>query len=276
MTTFDEEKICDAFPFAHIEVHSQIHSTNDRAIELLRHSALKSPALIVAESQTKGRGQRDRKWWSGSGSLIFSYVPLPLAKNTADYRLPIPSGLISLASALAVTNALASIESTPKFEIKWPNDVMLNQRKIAGILVESISTDTDLFSVIGIGANINNLNMPTLQAMDHRRECLETSAATSLAQASGNSTPLSEVLIKILIELKKQISLVNEDPQQVVDQFNRVLMWREQAILLTPPLGATVTGTCLGITSDGGLRIKTENQIEIIHSGSVQKFDSSG
>lgn len=276
MTTFDEEKICDAFPFAHIEVHSQIHSTNDRAIELLRHSALKSPALIVAESQTKGRGQRDRKWWSGSGSLTFSYVPQPLAKNTADHRLPIPSGLISLASAVAVTNALASIESTPKFEIKWPNDVMLNQRKIAGILVESISTDTELFSVIGIGANINNLNMPTLQDMDHRRECVETSAATSLAQASGNSTPLSEVLIKILSELKKQISLVNEDPQQVVDQFNRVLMWREQAIRLTPPLGATVTGTCLGITSDGGLRIKTENQIEIIHSGSVQKFDSSG
>ena len=70
MTIFDEEKICDAFPFAHIEVHSQIRSTNDRAIELLRHSALKAPALIIAESQTMGRGQRNRKWWSDTGSFV--------------------------------------------------------------------------------------------------------------------------------------------------------------------------------------------------------------
>lgn len=274
MTIFDEEKICAAFPFAHIEVHSQIRSTNDRAIELLRHSALKSPALIIAESQTMGRGQRNRKWWSDTGSLTFSYVPSTDVNNNTNSRPSIPSGLVSLASALAVSNALASIEPGKNFEIKWPNDVMLNQSKIAGILVESVSTDTNLFTVIGIGVNINNSKMPTLQAMDKRRDSMEASTATSLAQVTGNTTSLSEAIIIILIELKKQISILNEEPLEIVDRFNQALMYRNKAVLVTSPSGATLKGTCLGITPDGGLQLKTENQIEIIHSGSVQKLDS--
>lgn len=274
MTIFDEEKICDALPLAHIEVHSQIRSTNDRAIELLRHSALKVPALIIAESQTMGRGQRNRKWWSDTGSLTFSYVPSPNVNNKTDSRPSIPSGLVSLASALAVSNALALIEPEQNFEIKWPNDVILNQCKIAGILVESVSTDRNLFSVIGVGANINNPNMPTLQAMDNHRDSMKTSAAISLAQVTGNTTSLSEAIITILIELKKQIFTINEEPLEMVDRFNQALMWRNKAILVTSPSGAILKGTCLGITPDGGLQLKTENQIEIIHSGSVQKLDS--
>ena len=160
------------------------------------------------------------------------------------------------------------------FEIKWPNDVILNQCKIAGILVESVSTDRNLFSVIGVGANINNPNMPTLQAMDNHRDSMKTSAAISLAQVTGNTTSLSEAIITILIELKKQIFTINEEPLEMVDRFNQALMWRNKAILVTSPSGAILKGTCLGITPDGGLQLKTENQIEIIHSGSVQKLDS--
>lgn len=275
MAIFDEEKICNALPDTHIEVHSQIHSTNDRAIELLRQTALNSPAVIIAESQTKGRGQRNRKWWSGAGSLTFSYVT-SIAKKKPENQSTAPSGLISLASALAVSNALQSIEPAQKFEIKWPNDVILDQHKIAGILVESISTETNQFLVIGIGANINNSNMPAIHDMDDRRAPKEKTAATSLAQVSGESAPLSETLIKILIELKKQISIANDSPLEIVNRFNQVLMWRERAILVTSPSGATLTGTCLGISSDGGLRVKTKNQVEIIHSGSVQKIDSAG
>lgn len=274
MTTFDEEKICNGVPGAHIEVHSQIDSTNDRAIELIRQSNLNSPAVIIAESQTSGRGQRSRKWWSGTGSLTFSYVT-SLEKNETENRSSPPSGLISLASALAVSDALKSINPTLNFEIKWPNDVMLNQSKIAGILVESVSTDRNQFSVIGIGANINNANMPTLHDMDDQRESSETTTATSLAQVSGRSNSLSDTLIAILIELEKQISIVNEAPLEIVDRFNQVLLWREQAVFVTSPSGATLAGICQGITPDGGLKIKTKNQIEIIHSGSLQKTDST-
>ncbi|MCP4097186.1 MAG: biotin--[acetyl-CoA-carboxylase] ligase [Planctomycetaceae bacterium] len=274
MTTFDEEKIRNGVPGAHIEVHSQIDSTNDRAIELIRQSNLNSPAVIIAESQTRGRGQRSRKWWSGTGSLTFSYVT-SLEKDETGSRPSTPSGLISLASALAVSDALKSINPTLNFEIKWPNDVMLNQRKIAGILVESVSTDRNQFSVIGIGANINNANLPTLQDMDDQRESPETTTATSLAQVSGRANSLSDTLVAILIELEKQISIVNEAPLEIVDRFNQVLLWREQAVFVTSPSGATLEGICQGITPDGGLRIKTKNQIEIIHSGSLQKADST-
>ncbi len=275
MATFDEEKICKALPYAHIEVHSQIHSTNDRAIELIRQTALNSPAVIIAESQTKGRGQRNRKWWSGAGSLTFSYVTSIPEKQTENQPIA-PPGLISLASALAVSNALRSIEPTQKFGIKWPNDVMLDQSKIAGILVESVPADTNRFMVIGIGANINNSNMPALHDMDDRRASQEKTTATSLTQVSGKSASLSETLIKILIELKKQITIAIDSPQEIVDRFNQVLMWRERAILVNFPSGATLTGTCLGITSDGGLRVKTKDQVEIIHSGSLQKIDEAG
>ena len=274
MTTFDEEKICNGVPGAHIEVHSQIDSTNDRAIELIRQSNLNSPAVIIAESQTSGRGQRSRKWWSGTGSLTFSYVTF-LEKDETESRPSTPSGLISLASALAVSDAFKSINPTLNFEIKWPNDVMLNQRKIAGILVESVSTDRNLFSVIGIGANINNANMPTLQDMDDQRESPETTTATSLAQVSGRANSLSDTLIAILIELEKQISIVNKAPLEIVDRFNQVLLWREQAVFISSPSGATLEGICQGITPDGGLRIKTKNQIEVIYSGSLQKADST-
>lgn len=275
MSTFDVQKISNALPSACIEVHSQINSTNDRAIELLRESALNSPAVIIAESQTRGRGQRSRQWWSGTGSLTFTYTT-SISNNQTDRRKSPPSGLISLASALAVSNALKSIEPAHDFEIKWPNDVMLNEKKIAGILVESVVADANPYSIIGIGANINNFNLPTLQEMDDRRASQETTPATSLAQVSGHSNSLSNILIKILTELEKQISIVTESPQQIVDQFNQVLLWREHAVIVTSPSGATLNGICLGITSDGGLEIETENQIKTIHSGSVQKLVSSG
>ena len=79
-----------------------------------------------------------------------------------------------------------------------------------------------------------------------------------------------------LTELKKQITIAIDSPQEIVDRFNQVLMWRERAILVNFPSGATLTGTCLGITSDGGLRVKTKDQVEIIHSGSLQKIDEAG
>lgn len=123
-------------------------STNIRAKLLASHGAPEG-TVVVAEEQTRGRGRRGRSWFSPSGEGI--YTSIILRPSISPHEAP---GLTLMAS-VAVAETLLSMTSL-KVNIKWPNDILINGRKIAGILTE-ISTEMDRidYVVIGVGVNVN-------------------------------------------------------------------------------------------------------------------------
>jgi BirA family biotin operon repressor/biotin-[acetyl-CoA-carboxylase] ligase len=139
------EQVEPLLPGFTVEVLPQIDSTNTALMRRARAGQLE-PTLLVAEHQTAGRGRLGRDWQSGLardealGGLTFS---LGLVLNPADW-----SGL-SLAVGLSVVQSLH-----PDLMLKWPNDVWLGERKLAGILIETASVGDERYAVIGIGINL--------------------------------------------------------------------------------------------------------------------------
>src|SRR5690606_23569450 len=127
---FDLQRIRDETLVRTIDFHWELDSTNSQAIRMLEQSELPTPLLVLAETQTQGRGRGQNRWWSAPGALTCTLVA-PLDKLPAD-RLP----QVSLTTGLAVCQAVESLAPQADLGIKWPNDVYLDDRKLAGILIE--------------------------------------------------------------------------------------------------------------------------------------------
>lgn len=140
----------DAAPW-HITVLDEVGSTSD----WLKSNATTLPAgtVVFAESQTAGRGRRDNRWIAPRGKdLMVSLLLQPAAPLEKWPR-------ITTLAALAICKAIeAELPLQPR--IKWPNDIYLNDRKISGLLAETVSTPKGLLLVLGIGLNVNTLDFP--------------------------------------------------------------------------------------------------------------------
>ncbi len=136
------EAVAPALPGFTVEVLPQLDSTNTELMRRARAGRLE-PVLLVAEEQTAGRGRLGRPWSSGArpGDVLMFSLGLPL--QMADW-----SGL-SLAVGLSVVQSLH-----PDLQLKWPNDVWLADRKLAGILIETTQIHDARYAVIGVGINI--------------------------------------------------------------------------------------------------------------------------
>lgn len=140
----------DAAPW-HITVLEEVGSTSDWLKS--KAAALPTGAVVFAESQTSGRGRRENKWIAPRGKdLMFSLLLQPAAPFEKWPR-------ITTLAALAICKAIeAELPLQPR--IKWPNDVYVNDRKISGLLAETVSTPNGLHLVLGIGLNVNTLDFP--------------------------------------------------------------------------------------------------------------------
>jgi len=137
------EAVFPSLPSFSVEVLPQIDSTNSELMRRARAGQL-DPVLLVAEHQTAGRGRLGRSWSSGMDTTLPSLTfSLGLALSPQDW-----SGL-SLAVGLSVAQSLH-----PALQLKWPNDIWLQGRKLAGILIETVSVGEQRYAVIGVGINI--------------------------------------------------------------------------------------------------------------------------
>ena len=121
---------------ADVEFHEQLSSTNDRAIEVANDPALLKPTLIVARDQTAGRGRGNNQWWSSEGALTFSL----LLDGDASCHQQRPWSLVSLSMGVAICDAILALCPDLDVGLKWPNDVHILGRKVAGW--RSIGTGT--------------------------------------------------------------------------------------------------------------------------------------
>jgi BirA family biotin operon repressor/biotin-[acetyl-CoA-carboxylase] ligase len=131
-----------------IHYFKEINSTNLYAKKLV-HEGAQEGTVVVADIQLSGRGRKDRNWSSPSGGLWFSIVLYP--------QLPPEKGMIvTMAASVAVAQAIKEITGLNP-NIKWPNDILLNKKKVCGVLTElDAEMDRINYSIIGIGINVNN------------------------------------------------------------------------------------------------------------------------
>jgi BirA family transcriptional regulator, biotin operon repressor / biotin---[acetyl-CoA-carboxylase] ligase len=194
----------------------KVSSANDELRELAE-KGMAAGLVLVAEEQTAGRGRRGAEWFSPKGeSLAFSVLLRPTEPKAFWSRL-------SLVAGLAVAEALEGY--VPLAEIKWPNDVLIGGKKIAGILVEAGAD----FVIAGIGINVNTEEFP------------DGLAATSLKVECGREVPRAEVLLEVIARFARHAGRIEND-------FGSVLRGIRERCALT---GRRVAYTSLGERREG-------------------------
>jgi len=245
------------------ESHVEISSTNDRALQLCRDADLETPALVVAERQTAGRGRRGNRWWSPNGALLLSLVINEQSPAPGENR----RGLMALAAALGVADAIDVLGARlpSSLQIKWPNDVLIGPRKVAGILVEAPHFDRDAPRrlVIGIGLNVNN-----------RRE-----DAASLIEFSRQPFDLTTTLLIVLKSLEPRLAQAAATSSELLSDLRQRCALTGRDVTVAAGAGS-LTGRCRGIADDGALLLDTPAGEQLrVHSGAVLEisppFDAS-
>jgi len=186
---FDLARIKESTPIRYVEFHPVIDSTNNRAKELFRRPVLPElPFLVLAADQTAGRGRGSKSWWTGRGSLASS-IGLELSETSLKR-----SDLASFSPKVGriVAELVASrIPDGHRVEAHLPNDVYVDGKKIAGILIES---PTPQQLVIGIGLNVNN------RFVDAPRK-FQNEPITTLYDIFHEELDLTEIVVELLQRL---------------------------------------------------------------------------
>ena len=241
-----------------VQYHQAIDSTNNAALKLCQQGEFRGPVLVVASRQTAGRGRGANRWWSSPGALTFSLVIQPKELGVAEELWPQASLTTGLAVCLAVDDFLLD----NSLQLKWPNDVHLDGRKVCGVLVEVAPRSSETL-IVGIGLNVNN-------SFDQAPIELQA-IATSLVDVNARSENLTDVLVRLLVELEAQwIRLAAGDPSLTADWQARCALKGQQVEVMTGQ--QTIHGNCLGIGDDGALLIQTETDLERIFGGVVSKI----
>ena len=236
----------------HIYHHRLIDSTNDEAKRLIEKGEPHG-TLIIADEQTAGRGRSGRTWVTPPMSAIAMSLIL---RPTAPDHLHLTQ--ISLLGGLAVLEGIQrAIKLTP--QLKWPNDVLINGSKVAGVLAESLFVGDRLEAVIvGMGVNVNAAPPPDLK--------LEY-PATCLADALGHQVD-REVLINAIIESfdGRYSQLGTRD---LTEAWSAHLAMKGQGVQVVG-ITETMSGTLEGVTSEGALLIRlATGEIKTILAGDV-------
>lgn len=266
---FNATRIRERSLAEHVEVHHELDSTNDRAIELVRRNETPTPALIVAEHQTAGRGQRGRSWFSGDGSLTFSWIAPRLERSEFG---SLPTGLLPLATALAIVDGIETVALLTGIQIKWPNDLIVAERKLCGVLIESVSVGSEQFVVVGIGINVNNQDISRTQTDNPDPTRPASLAPTSILMETQQHISIEELLLAIIDRLGSEFSQSLTPPSTLIDRCNSRLAYLGQPVIFTTPQGASTTGICEGVSRDGGLLIRSNEGLQTVTSGACSRL----
>ncbi len=182
----------------HVIELASVESSNKTAAELIRLSKAGHGTVILAQEQTAGRGQRGRQWQSVPGrDLTFSLVLEP-----SELRAEAQFGLGKLA-ALALLDTVSPF-FPGRIKVKWPNDLLVDRSKIAGILIEcDLIGDMVHHAIIGVGLNVNSTDFPV------------EFAATSLSLETGKEHSTSEMLERLLLAFRQRYMQWSQDPDKV-------------------------------------------------------------
>jgi BirA family biotin operon repressor/biotin-[acetyl-CoA-carboxylase] ligase len=238
----------------------EVDSTSDRAAQLVRQDGLALPLCVWARRQTRGRGRGRHSWWSDLGSLTFTLAIDPDEHGLAEASEP----KLALTTAVAVVDAIVELGfDSPAMGIRWPNDVEVDGRKLAGILPERVETTHGRRVLIGVGINV----MTDAAAMPGEVRQMATSLSAMGGDRVGAAT-LPRLLAAILGRFGTMLGrLVGEDPE-LARRWNALDLLRDEWVSVD--LGSRiVAGRGCGIDADGALCLDDGNAHLHLSGGQV-------
>jgi len=238
-----------------------IDSTN---LEAMRRAKAGAPEglCIIAREQTRGRGRQERVWISPRDAGLYFTVVLRPRLAVATWPL------ITLMAALAVSDSLREACEL-QTDIKWPNDIVIVDRKLCGILAETVETDQGLACVLGIGINLTDDAFPA-ELREH---------ATSLKSQSARITNAETMLQSLLEQLSvRYAQLLNHGGEaKILHDWSAASSFANGKQVRVDTGAEVFAGTTRGLESDGGLRVETETgEVRIVRAGDVQSLRAGG
>jgi BirA family biotin operon repressor/biotin-[acetyl-CoA-carboxylase] ligase len=230
--------------------HASVPSTMDLA-STLAHQGAAHGVVVVADEQTAGRGRRGAVWASPPGAgLYFSFVARPRSDS------PSTLSLLTLAAGVAVRDGVIAVSGLIP-DLKWPNDLMVGKRKLAGILAEGIAIGTpEQAVIIGVGLNLQPAAYPP-----------DVSArATSIEGELGRPVDRAELFAAVLISLCDRLALLPQSPGDILQA------WRRAS---PSAIGTRVEwdgrhGVTAGVDESGALLVTTDGRTERIIAGELR------
>jgi BirA family biotin operon repressor/biotin-[acetyl-CoA-carboxylase] ligase len=234
---------------------ASLGSTNDQLKAMV---AAPEFSCVVADEQTAGRGRRARTWHSSPGDGLYMSVMF-LPRSDASSRLP----LTGLLAAVAVAETLIE-RGVAGVDIKWPNDVLVKERKISGVLAEAVSAGSgSLRLILGVGVNLNHRFFPP--------ELSES--ATSLAIETGEQVVVEEFRDRLLEKISQWYELwLSGASASIIDRWSRLSTYaRGQQVVVTLE-DEKLTGVTDSLTEAGALRLVVDGGVRTILAGEVTKL----
>jgi BirA family biotin operon repressor/biotin-[acetyl-CoA-carboxylase] ligase len=243
----------DRLPGVVVEVVQEAPSTNTLVAARARTGTAEG-LVVVAEHQSAGRGRLDRVWETPPRSaLTFSMLLRPTAPSRSWPWLPLLAGY-AVAKALKADGYEAGV--------KWPNDVLLGERKVAGILLERVETSTGPAAVIGVGLNVGMTDGE-----------LPVPEATSLAVASGSAPDRTDLLLAVLQTLWEAYEAWQtggEDAEaRLAESYAAACLTIGRDVQVDLPSGELLTGRAVGVDPGGRLVVQTPAGPRPVGAGDV-------
>jgi BirA family biotin operon repressor/biotin-[acetyl-CoA-carboxylase] ligase len=239
---------------AHLQHFESVGSTNTLLLEAAASGAPEG-SVYIADEQTAGRGRGGHAWHSAAAEGLYLSV---LAKPSLHLREAL---WISLATGLAAQAAIFSITGL-KIDLRWPNDLLLDEKKLGGILVETaVEPDATLrYAVIGMGINLNHAAFPADLA----------ALATSLRVATGEIQSRQALLLSLLRALDSELTQLEEHAPDLLDRFTAASTWVCGKRVHVPEQGG-YTGVTAGLDERGFLLVDADDGTQrTVLSGGVR------
>lgn len=231
-----------------------IDSTNIKAQELAE-KGYQSGTLVVADKQESGKGRRGRSWVSPSGTGIFMTLMIKPDIN------PNNASMLTLVAALAVAKAITSVTGEEAL-IKWPNDIVVNGKKVCGILTE-MNAQFDYINhiVVGIGINVHNESFP---------EEISQMASSLMIEAGGKRFHRAQIIAETMAYFEQYYDtfLKTQDLSALVREYDELLVNRNKSVRVLDPK-EPFDGKAMGITPKGELIVDTWESRKLVSSGEV-------
>ena len=219
-----------------------IDSTNDFLKQLFKESDVEDYTVVMANEQTKGKGQMGAKWISEPGknlttSILVKDIRLS-NKNIYDFNIAVAVSVIHVLKNIQIQNVT----------IKWPNDIMADSKKVAGILIENIlKPDGSFTAIVGIGLNLNQTNFENLPQ------------ATSLKCITGKAYEQEEIAVFLKNSLLANRIFLNENPDALWDEYHKNLYKLNYPSAFEDNKGNRFMGIIKKVTRDGKLEVLLED-----------------
>ena len=227
-----------------------IPSTNDYLKKRYKSGKTFDGDLIWTKNQTSGRGQRNNKWISEPNKgLTFS-----IYKQFNDLLFN-PFRLNAII-CLAIINALEKL-NIPELSIKWPNDILSENKKISGVLIQLLTKNQKINqAIIGIGVNVNQTHFNNLPQ------------ASSMKSITETAFDIEALTTELMAQLKHYFDVPNTD--KLISEYESVLFRKNMPSSFVTPQGLSFVGTIQGVSKSGMLRVKSEKAIKEFDLKSIQ------